>query len=229
MNQNQLSQNGLNRMMLSRLVGAILALLIMFFLPAGTFVYWEAWMYLIVIFVPLSFVVLYLRKNNPDLLVRRMKMKEKEAEQKLIVKLSFIPFSLAFILPGLDQRFGWSTVPVWAVILAEIIVLLGYGLVFLVFRENTYASRVIEVEQGQTVIQSGPYALVRHPMYLGSLMMFIFSPLALGSYWAILPGLLTIPVLVARIINEESVLVRDLKGYPEYMKKTRNRLVPGVW
>ena len=113
--------------------------------------------------------------------------------------------------------------------MADVLVLLGYCLVFLVFRENRYASRIIEVEKGQSVIASGPYAVIRHPMYLGTLLMYVFSPLALGSYWAVLPGLLIIPVLVARILNEEKVLLQDLQGYQEYVQKTRYRLIPGIW
>ena len=113
--------------------------------------------------------------------------------------------------------------------IADILVLAGYVLVFLAFRENRYASRIVEVEQGQTVITSGPYAMVRHPMYLGSLPLFTLTPLALGSFWAMIPAILIIPFIVARIRSEESVLVRDLNGYKEYMQKTRYRLIPGIW
>lgn len=201
----------------------------MFFLPAGTFAYWQAWVYMAVILIPMSFVFVYLLKNDPELLERRMKMREKEAEQKLIIKISSLYFILAFLLPGFDRRFGWSNVPVWLVIVADVIVLLGYGFVFLVFRENTYTSRIIEVEKEQKVISSGPYAIVRHPMYLGVLLMYIFSPLALGSYWAIIPAMAIIPILIARIKNEEKVLVKGLKGYPEYLQKTKSRLIPGIW
>ena len=229
MSNSQSSQSELIRMVFVRFLGAILVLSAVFFLPAGTFAYWEAWVYLAILFIPMLFVVIYLLKNDRELLARRMKVREREAEQKLIIKLSYIPFLLAFLLPGFDKRFGWSNVPVGVVVLADILVLLGYGIVFLVFRENRYASRIIEVEQEQTVISSGPYAIVRHPMYLGSLLLYILSPLALGSYWAMIPAILIIPIIVARIRNEESVLVRDLNGYQEYMQKTRYRLIPGIW
>ena len=229
MSNSQSSQSELIRMVFVRFLGAILVLSAVFFLPAGTFAYWEAWVYLAILFIPMLFVLIYLLKNDRGLLARRMKMREREAEQKLIIKLSYIPFLLAFLLPGFDKRFGWSNVPVGVVVLADILVLLGYGIVFLVFRENRYASRIIEVEQGQTVISSGPYAIVRHPMYLGSLLLYILSPLALGSYWAMIPAILIIPIIVARIRNEESVLARDLNGYQEYMQKTRYRLIPGIW
>ena len=229
MNSHQISQGELVRTVVGRFLGAILALSALFFLPAGTLAYWEAWVYLAILFIPMLFVLIYLLKNDPGLLARRMKMREREAEQELIIKLAYIPFLLTFVLPGFDKRFGWSNAPVGVVILADILVLLGYGIVFLVFRENRYASRIIEVEPGQTVISSGPYALVRHPMYLGSLLLYILSPLALGSYWAMLPAILIVPIIVARIRNEERVLVRNLTGYQAYMQKTRYRLIPGVW
>jgi len=132
-------------------------------------------------------------------------------------------------LPGFGNRFGWSNVPVAVVVVSDLAVLLGYGMVFLAFRENHYASHIVEVEQGQSAIRSGPYAVVRHPMCLGLLPLYILSPLALGSYWAMLPAVLLIPFVVARIWNEETVLARDLPGYQEYMQKTRYRLIPGVW
>ena len=156
-------------------------------------------------------------------------MREKEASQKMIIRLGSLYYLLIFLIPGFDKRFGWSNVPVVVVIVADVLVLLGYGMFFLVLRENRYASRIIEVEQGQEVISSGPYAIVRHPMYLGVSLMYILSPLALGSYWATIPSLLIIPLLVARIRNEESVLGRELKGYKEYMQKTTYRLIPGIW
>jgi protein-S-isoprenylcysteine O-methyltransferase Ste14 len=212
-----------------RLLVAIPVLFAFFFLPAGTISYWEAWVYMAIIFIPMLLVLAYLLKNDPDLLERRMKMRERETEQKLIVKLSVFQFLLAYLLPGFDQRFGWSNVPAAVVIVAELLVLTGYGIFFLVLRENRYASRVIEVEQAQQVITSGPYRIVRHPMYLGLLAFYIFSPLALGSYWAMIPAFLIVPIFVARIRNEEIVLTRDLKGYQEYKQKTTNRLIPGIW
>jgi protein-S-isoprenylcysteine O-methyltransferase Ste14 len=229
MNNAQTSQAELLKVVLSRFVMALLALFLLFFLPAGTFAYWQAWVYMAIIFIPMLFVLLYLLKNDPELLARRMKLNEKHAEQRLIVKLSVIPFLISFLLPGFDIRFGWSHVPAGVAIIADILVLLGYGIIFLVFRENRYASRVVEVEQGQTVISSGPYALVRHPMYLGSILLYVMSPLALGSWWAIIPAVFIIPVLVARALNEESVLAKELDGYRDYMQKTRYRLIPGIW
>ena len=229
MDDKQLSQSELIKMVFVRLLIMIPLLLAMFFLPAGTFAYWEAWLYLTVLLIPMVFVLIYLLRNDPELLERRMRMREKEASQKMIIKLGSLYYLLIFLIPGFDKRFGWSNVPIVVVIVADVLVLMGYGIFFLVLRENRYASRIIEVELGQEVISSGPYAIVRHPMYLGVSLMYILSPLALGSYWATIPSLLIIPLLVARIRNEESVLGRELKGYKEYMQKTKYRLIPGLW
>lgn len=229
MNSNPLPKNKLFLLVLTRLIPSIIMLLAIFFLPAGTFAYWEAWVYLGIILIPMFMVLIYLLINDPALLERRMKMREKEKEQNIIIKISYFIFLSAFLLPGLDYRFGWSNVPTIVVIVADIIVLLGYGLFFLVLRENSYASRIIEVSEEQKVISSGPYAIVRHPMYLGAGLMYTLSPLALGSYWALIPGIFIIGILIARIISEESFLARDLPGYKDYMQKTKYRLVPGIW
>jgi protein-S-isoprenylcysteine O-methyltransferase Ste14 len=226
---NQISQSELIKLVGSRLIMGIPALILILFLPAGTFAYWEAWVYLAILLVPMFFVMIYFLKKAPEFLARRMQLKEKEVEQKIIVKLALIPFLLAFILPGIDKQFGWSNVPVSIIVGSEILVCIGYLLVVLVFRENQFASRIIEVVKGQTVIQSGPYRIVRHPMYLGTILMYVASPLALGSYWAIIPAVFIIPVLIARIINEEKVLTKELEGYSEYKQKTRYRLIPGIW
>ena len=223
------SQAELIKMVAVRLVVGIPLLFALIFFPAGTLAYWEGWLYLAVLLIPMFFVMAYMLKNTPDLLARRMKVRERETEQKRIVLLSTALFLVAFIIPGLDFRFGWSNVPVPAILLADLLVLLAYGFVIWVFRENQYAARVVEVEQGQKVIDTGPYAVVRHPMYLGVLVMYIFSPLALGSYWAMLPMLLMIPILAARLLNEETVLLRDLPGYADYRQRTKYRLVPGIW
>ena len=213
----------------SRLILGIPIFLLILFLPAGTFAYPEAWIYLAVLLIPMVFVMIYYIKNAPEFLVRRMRLKEKEGEQKIIVKLALIPILLAFILPGIDKRYGWSNVPFYIIAAADILVFVSYIFILYVFSENQFASRIIEVEKGQKVIQSGPYRFVRHPMYLGTILMYIVSPLALGSYWAMIPGLLIIPVMIARIINEEKVLTKELEGYAEYKLKTRYRLIPGIW
>jgi protein-S-isoprenylcysteine O-methyltransferase Ste14 len=199
------------------------------FLPAGSLDYWQAWIYCAVLLIPASFVVFYFLKHDPELLERRMKMKEKEEKQKIIVKLGIIIFFIGFIIPGFDYRYHWSNVPVFLVIAANVFVLSGYIFVFLVLRENSYASRIIEVEKGQKVITTGPYAIVRHPMYLGILVMYLFTPLALGSYWALIFFLPLIPLLVSRLLNEEEMLLRELPGYEEYCEKTRFHLIPYIW
>jgi len=202
---------------------------LMLFLPAGSLDYWQAWIYFGVLLIPVSFVVFYFLKNDPELLERRMRMKEKEEKQKTIQIFGIIIFLIGFITCGLDYRYHWSNVPVYLVIAANAIVLSGYIFVFLVLRENSYASRIIEVEKGQKVITTGPYAIVRHPMYLGVLVMYLFTPLALGSYRAIVFFLPLIPLLVSRLLNEEEKLLRELPGYKEYCQKTRYHLIPFIY
>ncbi len=205
----------------------VLALIII--LPAGKWSYWQGWMYILTLFIPMFFIFSYLLKHDPALLERRMRMREKEATQRKIISLSYIYFLVAFVLPGLDVRFGWSNVPPLVSILANLLVFAGYMVFFWVLVTNSFVSRVVEVEADQRVISSGPYAIVRHPMYAGVSLMYIASPLALGSYWALLPALLIIPLLAARIRNEEEVLLRDLPGYAEYLQKVKYRLLPGIW
>jgi len=198
-------------------------------LPAGTFLFWEVYAYFAVILIPLAFVISYFLKNDPDFLERRSKMKEKETQQKKIVLLSIPLYLAGFILPGFDHRFGWSDIPVFIVIIADLLVLSSYTYIFLVFKENSYASRVVEVEEAQKVISTGPYSIVRHPMYLGVLVMFLSTPVALRSWWAVIPFAIMPVILVFRIFNEEKVLSEQLPGYTEYCRKVRFRMIPFVW
>jgi protein-S-isoprenylcysteine O-methyltransferase Ste14 len=229
MNNRKFSRGDLMKAVAVRFLGAIVVLAAVFFLPAGTWNYWQGWVYMAVLLVPAAFVLAYFRRNDPALLERRMRTREREPQQKLIIQLSLVWFFLVFLIPGFDRRFGWSSVPAAVVIAADVLVFLGYALVCLVFRENSYASRIVEVEKEQRVISSGPYALIRHPMYAGVIVMYMFTPLALGSYWAMIPAPLIIPILVARIRNEEGVLLRELRGYADYVQKVRYRLIPGAW
>ena len=225
-----LSRAELLKLVFVRFGLGLVALAAIFFIPAGTLEYWQAWAWLAVVILPMFVVLGYLLRYDPALLERRMRTREREKPQSLMVKLSLIWFAITFFIPGLDRRFGWSHVPVWLVVASLLLVFLGYLMIFMVFRENSYASRVVEVEKDQKVIATGPYAVVRHPMYLGSIILYVFTPLALGSYWALLPMLTIIPILtVLRIPNEEQVLQRDLPGYAEYMQQVKYRVLPGIW
>ncbi len=204
-------------------------LVLIFFVPAGTLRYWQAWLYMAVLLVPMAGVMIYFLKHDPELMERRMRTREKERPQKAVIALSYPAFLAAFLVPGFDRRFGWSSVPPVLVVATDLVVLAGYALFILVIRENRYASRVVEVEAGQEVVTTGPYAVVRHPMYVANILIYMASPLALGSFWALIPAVVTPCVMVARILNEEKVLRERLPGYAEYLDKVRYRLVPGIW
>ncbi|MDT3698699.1 MAG: isoprenylcysteine carboxylmethyltransferase family protein [Thermincola sp.] len=197
------------------------------FLPAGSLRFWQAWIFWCGISALTVFIAAYFLHRDPALLSRRMKIKDQENTRKPPAFLKL--FFLGYMVPGLDFRFHWSAMPVWLVITSNAIVFLGYILVFIVFMENSYAATVIQVEEEQQVITTGLYALVRHPMYLGMLIMSLFTPLALGSYWGIIPFFLTIPWTVIRIEIEEETLLRDLPGYKDYCLKTNYRLIPLIW
>jgi protein-S-isoprenylcysteine O-methyltransferase Ste14 len=205
----------------------IVALIIL--LPAGRWDYWQGWMYLATLFIPMFAVLATFFRKDPALLERRMRMREKETAQRKIIAVSYLYFLAAFILPGLDVRFGWSNVPPLVSILANCLVFAGYMTFVWVMTVNSFLSRTVEVDADQRVVTTGPYAIVRHPMYSGITLLYLASPVALGSYWALLPALLIIPILVARIRNEEVVLRRDLPGYSAYTQKVKYRLLPGIW
>jgi len=197
--------------------------------PAGTFNFWQVYVYIGILVIPMTFVLCYFLKNDPLFLERRTRSKEKEKEQKVILIFFSFIFFAGFIISGLDKRFSWSDIPADIVLAADLIILSGYLLIFFVFRQNSYASRVVEVDKGQKVITTGLYNFVRHPMYLGVLAMYMPSPVALGSYWGLIP-MAGIPLgIVLRILNEEKVLRRGLPGYAEYCKKTKYRLIPLIW
>lgn len=229
MTQTPLPHSRLVVLVFSRVAMFIPVMMLMVFWPAGTFAYWEGWVYLLILLGPALAIFPWLLKNSPELLANRMRMREKGTTQQWLVILSGVFLVAAYVLPGFDHRWGWSDVPAVVVIAADVLVLLGYLGVLWVFRENRFASRVVEVTQAQRVIDTGPYAWMRHPMYVGVIVMYLASPIALGSYWALLPALLMVPVLVVRILDEEALLRRELPGYVDYTERVRYRLVPGVW
>lgn len=202
------------------------------FVSAWTFNYWQAWVFLSVFGLSSLAVTVYLMKNDPKLLERRMHggpTAEKELSQKIIMSAASIGFAAILIVPALDHRWHWSAVPPYAVIAGNILIVLGWTIILFVFRENTFTSATIEVVADQRVVSTGPYAVVRHPMYSGSLLYFLGIPIALGSWWGLLVGILMMPVFVLRLFDEEKLLARNLPGYSEYMDRVKYRLVPFVW
>lgn len=205
------------------LVGALL------FIPAGTLAYPGAWLFLALLFLPMSVMGILLFVKSPALLEKRLDNKEKETAQRGVVALSGLAFLGGFVLSALDFRFGWSSVPLWLVIVASALFLIGYGAYAEVMRENAYLSRTVKVQENQTVISTGLYGIVRHPMYLATLLMFLPLPLILGSFWGLIPFALYPVVIVVRILNEEKILADGLEGYTEYKTKVKYRLIPFVW
>lgn len=212
-----------------RYVSALLLVGALLFVPAGTLSYWNAWVYLATLFVPMLLFLIYLAAKAPDLLEKRMKTREKEPVQQYYQKLSVVLFFIAFILPGLDYRYGWSHVPVWLVVAAVVMVLAGYMMFVLVLKQNRFASRTVEIQEKQELIKTGLYSVVRHPLYLSATILFLFSPLVLGSYVALVIMLFLPILLVIRIKNEEEVLKRGLEGYEMYTRQVKWRLIPLVW
>jgi protein-S-isoprenylcysteine O-methyltransferase Ste14 len=208
----------------------VIALLL--FVPAGTLNYWQAWAFLAVYFAASFAITLYLLKNDPRLLQRRMRggpFAEKQAAQKIIMSLTSVGFIGLIVIPALDHRFGWSQLPLCLVLAGDVLVALGFLAVAFVFRENSFSSATIELASDQKVISSGPYAWVRHPMYAGGLVMLLGIPVALGSWWGLLVLAAIFPALIWRLIDEERFLSRNLPGYVEYRHKVRYRLMPLVW
>jgi protein-S-isoprenylcysteine O-methyltransferase Ste14 len=210
----------------------IIVMALVLFLPAGTFNYWQAWVFLIVFGTSTLAVTLYLMKNDPKLLERRVKAgpgAEKEVLQKVIQSLATIAFILIILFPAVDYRYRWSTVPSFVSIFGDFLVALGLLIVFFVFKENSFTSGTIEVEANQKVVSTGPYAIVRHPMYAGAFIMLIGVPLALGSLWGLLTIIPLILVIIWRLLDEEKILKKNLLGYLEYQKRVKYRLVPHIW
>jgi protein-S-isoprenylcysteine O-methyltransferase Ste14 len=202
------------------------------FLSAWTVRYWQAWVYLAAFFIPVVFITLDLTKHDMKLLERRLSVgptAEKRTGQKIIQTFANIFFIGMIILPGFDHRFHWSFVSPSIVALSDVFVVAGFIIVHLVFRENSFTSATIEIGAGQAVVSSGPYRFVRHPMYVGGAVIIVFTPLALGSYWALLSSIPLVMVIIARLLDEESFLKKNLAGYEEYCRKVKYRLVPFLW
>lgn len=202
---------------------------LLLFLPAGTWNYPNAWLFLGLLFVPMLILGVVLFVKAPDLLEKRLQSKEKESTQKEVVAISGLMFIGSFVLAGLDFRFGWTNVPMWVVIVSAVLLLASYGMYGEVMRENAYLSRTVEVQENQKVIDTGLYGVIRHPMYTATIVLFLAMPVVLGS-WIAFAVMLMYPVAIAvRIGNEEKVLEAGLSGYTDYKKKVKYRLIPFVW
>ena len=202
---------------------------LLLFLPAGSFAYWQGWLLMGILFVPMFVAGFVMLSKNPDLLRKRLNAKEEEKEQKTVVALSGLLFIAAFVVAGLNWRFQWCVLPDWAVWVAAVLFLLCYLLYAEVLRENTYLSRTIEVQENQKVIDTGLYGIVRHPMYMATTVLFLAMPLVLASPLSFLIMLLYIPLIAKRIKNEEVVLEEGLEGYKEYKERVKYRIIPFIW
>ena len=214
---------------LIKLVSGLLLICILIFLPAGSFSFWQGWLFIGILFIPMLIAGVILMRKNPDLLRKRLDAKEKESEQRTVVAMSGFLFLAAFIIAGLNWRFGWWLIPDWAVWVAAGMFLCSYVLYAEVLRENIYLSRTIEVQKGQKVIDTGLYGIVRHPMYMATIILFLSMQLVLASPISFLIMLGYIPVIAKRINNEEHVLEEGLDGYKEYKEKVKNKIIPGIW
>ena len=205
------------------LVGAML------FIPAGSVKYWQAWLLICILFIPMFIAGLIMMKTSPELLRKRLNAREEEGEQKEVVLFSGLMFLAAFVLAGFNWRFGWIPLPKAVSYIAAVVFLLAYALYAQVLRENEYLSRTIEVQENQRVIDTGLYGVVRHPMYMSTVFLFLSMPLVLGSLISFVIMLAYIPIIAKRIRNEEAVLEQGLEGYTEYKKRVKYKVIPGIW
>jgi protein-S-isoprenylcysteine O-methyltransferase Ste14 len=205
---------------------------LLLFVPAGTLHDWQAWVYLSIFFGASAITTLDLMKRDPALLQRRMRggpTAETETTQKVIMFFASVGFIALLVVPALDHRFGWSVVPLAGVVAGDILVAMGFYVIFRVYRVNTFTAATIQVAADQRVISTGPYAIVRHPMYAGASLYVVGTPLALGSYWGLLAAAAMLPFLIWRLVDEEQLLARKLPGYTEYQQRVPHRLVPWMW
>lgn len=202
---------------------------LLLFVSADTFTYWNAWLFIGLLFIPMLIAGIVLMLKNPDLLRKRLNAKEKESEQKIVLVLSGLMFIVGFVLAGLDYRFEWLVLPKSVVIIASVIFLIAYILYAEVMRENTYLSRTVEVQENQKVIDTGLYGIVRHPMYAVTILLFLSIPLVLGSIFSFIIFCVYPFIIIKRVKNEEMILEKELRGYAEYKNKVKYRMIPFIW
>ena len=213
----------------TKFFSGLLLTFVLLFVPAWSFKFWQAWLFAGILFIPMLGAGLILLKKNPELLKKRLSAKEEQNEQKLVVLFSGIMFLAVFIIAGLNFRFGWIILPAWVSYAAAAVFLFGYVLYAEVLKENTYLSRTVEVQENQKVIDSGLYGIVRHPMYMSTMLLFLSMPLVLGSVISFAVSLIYIPIIAKRIRNEEKVLEQGLDGYSEYKQKVKYKVIPFIW
>lgn len=199
------------------------------FFSAGSLKFWKGWLFLGLLFVPMLALGFFLFVKSPELLEKRLDLKEKEKNQKTVVGLSGLLFLASFLIAGFDFRFGWSRIPLWVLILSSIILLISYTLYAEVMRENAFLSRTVKVQENQKIVDSGLYSIVRHPMYAVTIWLFLAIPIVLGSWWSLLCMAFYPFLMIVRILNEEKFLADELEGYKAYMKKVKWRLIPFIW
>ena len=212
-----------------KFLAGVICIGLVIFIPAGTLNYWNGWLFMVLLFVPMFFAGIALMIKNPDLLMRRLNSKEKEKEQKIVILLSGVMFLSIFVVAGLNYRYSWIQLPNMAVLIASIIFVIAYILYAVVLRENEYLSRTIEVEENQRVVNTGLYAVVRHPMYSATILLFLSMPLILGSIISFAIALSYLFIIIKRIKNEEAVLEKELQGYTEYKKEVKYKLIPFIF
>ncbi|MBR7121866.1 MAG: isoprenylcysteine carboxylmethyltransferase family protein [Oscillospiraceae bacterium] len=202
---------------------------LLIFLPAGTIFYTYGWLLVGLLFIPMLIAGFVMLARSPELLKKRLDAKEKQGTQKSVVAVSGVMFIAGFVVAGLDYRFGWSSMPIWVIITASELFLFAYALYAEVMRENAYLSRTIKVEEGQTVVDTGLYGIVRHPMYMATILLFLMIPIVLGSWYALIAFAFYPAIIIVRLKDEEDLLTRELPGYAEYKKKVKYRIIPFIW
>ncbi len=214
---------------LTKVISGVILIGVLLFLPAGSFSYWNGWLLMAVLFIPMIVAGFIMMKKSPELLKKRLNAKEEQSEQKTVIVLSGLMFLAAFIVAGFNYRFGWIVLPNWIVYAATAVFLLGYILYAEVLRENAYLSRTVEVQEDQKVIDTGLYGIVRHPMYMSTFLLFLSMPVVLGSVISFVIMLAYIPIIAKRIRNEEQVLEEGLAGYSDYKKRIKCKVIPLIW